>query len=137
MDLRAAVEAHPSVRVTRDYREDPDERKIYDLREIALDIIDRDYPNRMMDWWNAPMREPGSFMNEHGTEPTPALFLSFELELAAYRLICAASVGNEYTKKYAQGFYYLTDDDDEFAFEEDGKRYDGNWQEIGETDGEN
>lgn len=83
-DLVAAVEAHPT---TPAYTSMGERSKSYDLREIALHLLERDTAERSMDWWNAALRDNGR------GEVRPIYFLSFELELCAYRLIVQAAQG--------------------------------------------
>lgn len=91
-DQRAAIEAHPSLIVSR-----PHGRGDYDLRDIALWILDN--PDRaeyrLSDWWQAPLRknQPPPFEDSNGT---PVYFLGFEVELATYRLIAYACRGEVY-----------------------------------------
>lgn len=93
---RELVEAHPPMVVAHHSNAE----KTYDLREIALWILDNpeQAQYRLSDWWNAPRREQ-SYYDERPHLPdafkafigTPVYFLSFEIELAAYRLIAYAS----------------------------------------------
>lgn len=91
-EQRAAVEAHPSSPV-----ESPDTEKAYDLREIALWVLDNperaEY--RLSDWWQAPLRESMPHPFEHMVG-TPVYFLGHDVELAVYRLITAACRGEVY-----------------------------------------
>lgn len=89
-EQRSAVEAHPSMVVAR-----PEGRGDYDLRDIALWILDNpgraEY--RLSDWWNAKLK-PNPF--DQVGEWRPVYFLGFEFELGAYRLIAHACRGEVY-----------------------------------------
>lgn len=91
-EQRTAVEGHPSMVVSR-----PEGRGAYDLRDIALWILDNPEraQYRLGDWWQAPLRtnQRAPFENANGT---PVYFLGFEFELAAYRLISHACRGEVY-----------------------------------------
>lgn len=95
-EQRAAVEAHPSMPI-----ESPDARKAYDLREIALWILDNpeQAEYRLSDWWQARLRAVNPRQNEKWNEAfagRPVYFLGHEIELAAYRLITCACRGDVY-----------------------------------------
>lgn len=105
-ELREAIERHPSVFVLTGYAPTTEKpgpypapategtyHRRHDLREVALRIIEMDFPIRMLNWWGA-MR--------NGSED-PANFLSYDIELAAYRLIAAAATGQEMKRRQPAG----------------------------------
>lgn len=77
---------HPELLVKR-----PESDKKYDLREIALWILDnpKQAEYRLSDWWAGPLRQNQRPPFEH-LDGTPVYFLGHDVELAAYRLITAA-----------------------------------------------
>lgn len=85
MTAREAVERHPSVLVGAA----PIAKEIgqYDLRDVASRLIEKEYPNRLADYWCAPVRDG-----------QPIYSLTIAVQTAALTLIIFALEGRVYSQ---------------------------------------